>query len=118
MLKKNQAKAGQNTAEYAILIALVIGAVIAMQTYVQRAFNGRILDTTKLTMNQTADYTGHDLQYEPYYSKQSFDVTRTSGSSVKERGASFNDETITNITRKGWDNATFDNSSSGQGKDY
>ena len=32
----------QNTAEYALLIALVVAGVIAMQTYAQRALQARI----------------------------------------------------------------------------
>jgi hypothetical protein len=37
---------GQNTAEYAILIALVIAAAVAMQTYVKRGMQGRVHDAS------------------------------------------------------------------------
>ena len=36
----------QNTAEYALLIALVVAGVIAMQTYAQRALQARIHDAS------------------------------------------------------------------------
>ncbi len=39
-------KKGQNTAEYAILIALIIGAAVAMQTYVKRGIQGRVHDAS------------------------------------------------------------------------
>ena len=39
-------KKGQNTAEYAILIGLVVAAVIAMQTYVKRGVQGRMHDAS------------------------------------------------------------------------
>lgn len=39
-------KKGQNTAEYAILIALVIAAAVGMQTYVKRGWQGRMKDTS------------------------------------------------------------------------
>lgn len=39
-------KRGQSTAEYAILIGLVIGALIVMQTYVRRGIQGRFRDAT------------------------------------------------------------------------
>lgn len=39
-------KKGQNTAEYAILIGLVIAAVIAMQTYAKRGLQGRVYDAS------------------------------------------------------------------------
>ena len=35
---------GQSTGEYAVVIALVLGAVIGMQTFVRRALNGRFKD--------------------------------------------------------------------------
>lgn len=35
-------KKGQNTAEFAILIALVIGVAVAMQTYVKRGVQARV----------------------------------------------------------------------------
>lgn len=70
-------KRAQTTAEYAILIAIVVGAVVAMQIYIKRGMQGRVKDVV--------DYTGSDMmnganstftfhaaneggQYEPYYS--------------------------------------------------
>jgi len=72
---------GQSTAEYAILIALVIGAVIAMQTYAKRALNARIKDATDYMINETSEL-GSTAQYEPYYLSTSFEVTRSSDESV------------------------------------
>ena len=59
-------KKAQNTAEYAILIALVIGGVVAMQTYAQRALQGRLRDAS-VTMRDQTNGIGTTLQYEPYY---------------------------------------------------
>ena len=47
LLQKNKA---QSTAEYAILIALVVAAVVGMQTYVKRGLQAR-------THDATVDYT-------------------------------------------------------------
>lgn len=45
MLRKTKRTArGQSTAEYAIVIALVLGAAIAMQTYVRRTIQDRVAD--------------------------------------------------------------------------
>ncbi len=41
MFKIFKNKRAQSTAEYAILIALVVGAVVAMQTYVKRGIQAR-----------------------------------------------------------------------------
>ncbi len=59
-------KRGQSTAEYAVLIGLVIAAVLAMQVYVKRALQGKMqVETDKL-----------GAQYEPYYLSSDFDSTR------------------------------------------
>lgn len=80
MLRKlrNRIK-GQSTAEYAILIALVVAAVIAMQTYAKRALQARIRDASIYMVEQT-DGIGTTPQYEPYYLETQFDVTRHSNS--------------------------------------
>ena len=65
-------KKGQNVVEYSILIALVVGAAIAMQTYVKRGLQGRVKDAVDYTGNntttgETTTFTG--TQYEPYYAQ-------------------------------------------------
>lgn len=74
-LKKNK---GQNVAEYAILIALVVGAVIAMQKFAQRGLQARMRDATKYMVDKT-NFTGGTYttgQYEPYYQDSNFETTR------------------------------------------
>lgn len=95
MLRLLKSRKAQNTAEYAILIALVIGVFSAMQIYVRRGLNARvkggtdilprtvlgqaesqgdIFDTNFLGNPADADYT----QYEPYYiSKGDYSMTST-----------------------------------------
>lgn len=68
-------KKAQQTAEYALLISLVVAAVIAMQTYAQRTIQARIRDASKYLSDQTSAL-GNSKQYEPYYMKQSYDVSR------------------------------------------
>ena len=79
-LKKN--KKAQNTAEYAILIALVVAAAIAMQTYVQRSLQARVRGAAQYLTDQAAtvaggDALGSDQQYEPYYLSSNYQVFRT-----------------------------------------
>ncbi len=67
-------KKGQNTAEYAILIGLVVAVAIAMQTYVKRGVQGRFADEVdemakKPTEVKDADWIGSTTQYEPDYLK-------------------------------------------------
>jgi hypothetical protein len=84
MLKHFRNRKGQNTAEYAILIALVVGGVIAMQTYAQRALQGRIRDASVTFRDQTMGMdqanSSTTLQYEPYYMNTQTNLTKTSTS--------------------------------------
>ncbi|MDP2905738.1 MAG: hypothetical protein Q8O22_05495 [Candidatus Omnitrophota bacterium] len=64
-------KRAQTTAEYAILIALVVGAVVAMQIYVKRGIQGRVRDVVD-HVGAGGDVAGQNVaftaeQYEPYY---------------------------------------------------
>jgi len=89
MLKIFKNKKAQNTAEYAILIALVVGGVIAMQTYAQRTLQGRLRDASVSLRDQTANMDGKDgaktLQYEPYY---------TNTSSVMDKNSTKTQDTV------------------------
>ena len=78
MFKKlNINRKGQNTAEYALLIALVVAAIIAMQTYAQRALQARIRDASQY-MKTTTSGLGTTDQYEPYYLQTNYAITRAS----------------------------------------
>lgn len=72
-------KRGQNTAEYAILIGVIVAAAIAMQIYVRRGMQARIKDAVDYSKDnpQTVFNTS---QYEPYYTDQSMDTTSYSES--------------------------------------
>ena len=67
---------GQSTAEYAILIAVVIAAVVGMQVYVKRGLQGKEKDVADhLTSTGTKTLTSKALkQYEPYYAESDFQV--------------------------------------------
>ena len=68
---------GQNTAEYALLIALVVAGVIAMQTYLQRGLQARARGANNYLADNTKEL-GTAKQYEPYYQQSNYDVTRDS----------------------------------------
>ena len=68
-------KKAQNTAEYAILISLVVAGIIAMQTYAQRALQARVRDAGQYLKTQTTTL-GTTVQYEPYYLSTNYTVTR------------------------------------------
>ncbi|MFH1691008.1 MAG: hypothetical protein ABIC68_00340 [Candidatus Omnitrophota bacterium] len=71
---------GQNTAEYAILIGVIVAAAIAMQIYIRRGMQARIKDAVDYT--QTADDDASvnlftQSQYEPYYMSTDFTTTQS-----------------------------------------
>jgi gas vesicle protein len=79
-IKLNQ-KRGQNTAEYAILIGVIVAAAIAMQIYIRRGMQARLKDAVDFT--QTADddagnsfFNSAVKQYEPYYLESNFQTTQ------------------------------------------
>lgn len=70
-------KVAQTMAEYALLISLVVAAVIAMQTYAQRAIQARIRDASQYMAAQTNEL-GTTNQYEAYYQSSDYDISRNS----------------------------------------
>ena len=78
-------KKAQSTAEYVIVLGLIVGAIIAMQTYVKRGLQGRVRDavdhtgTTQEIAGANFEFSGD--QYEPYYLRSTFDSTRNDVSS-------------------------------------
>lgn len=77
MLAFKMNKRGQNTAEYAILIALVVAAVVAMQTYVKRGLQGGV----KFAVDKAG---GNTSQYEPYYLQSSYNTTTSAFQDTEE----------------------------------
>jgi Flp pilus assembly pilin Flp len=102
MLPRLSNHRGQNTAEYAIVIALIIGAVIAMQTYVKRGLQGRMKDATDYVATETKDI-GTTKQYEPYYAEQEMTVgTKTRSTADTSEGGGKQTDTEVDTTRIGY----------------
>ncbi len=110
-------KRAQQTAEYALLISLVVAAVVAMQTYAQRALQGRIRQGAIYMKNQTDTHFGTTetkLQYAPYYLTSQYTVEKdeiTNDFYSKDKG--FGIDQLTNTTREsgGFKQESFDTSS-------
>ena len=94
---------GQNTAEYAILIALVIAAAMAIQTYVKRGLQARVRDAVMKYQADTADL-GPTQQYEPYYLKSDFvtDAASSQTNSELEGGGWTRDVASDTTSRTGY----------------
>lgn len=72
-------KRAQSTAEYAVVIAIVLGAAVGMQTFVKRGLQGRFKDATKTFTESGGTFEGKDMkslpQYEPYYAHSDISTT-------------------------------------------
>ena len=71
-------KTGQSTAEYAIVIGLVIAAAVAMQVYIKRGIQAKIkgaVDFSPAPGNSNITFTG--AQFEPDYALSEMDSTRS-----------------------------------------
>lgn len=100
----------QNTAEYALLIALVVAGVIAMQTYAQRAMQARIHDASVYMANATSCSTlglGNDTQYEPYYLTSNYTVASNSVENKRLGNGLVAQDTNSQRTRSGYQNTAY-----------
>jgi hypothetical protein len=95
-------KKAQSTAEYVIVLGLIVAAVMAMQTYVKRGFQGRIKDAVDFTDNAGTGVNFKTKQYEPYYLSSNFNTNRasTENEDLAEGGA-VNRDSTENTTRTG-----------------
>ena len=112
MLRKlRKAIKGQSTAEYAILIALVVAAVIAMQTFAKRALQARIKGAAEYLRDETSDNLGLELQYEPYYLSSTFDIDRDQEQTTVMTNAQMGGvgyESSATIEREGFQESAYD----------
>lgn len=77
-------KRGQGTLEYGVIIAVIVGALIAMQVYLKRGVQGRL--------KQAADDIGG--QFSPVTSTVAATTTTTSSTTETVSGGSFASDTM------------------------
>ncbi len=112
MLRKNDR--GQNTAEYALLIALVVAGVIAMQTYAQRSLQARMHDAAGYLATQTSTI-GSNTQYEPYYLKSDYTSTRSAEENKRQGVGLVAADSTSNRSRTGSQGSTYSTGGTGGG---
>lgn len=77
MLRRLCTRIGQSTGEYALVFAIILGAIVAMQTYVKRELQGRVKDGADYMTRETT-LLGNTGQYDPYYHSSGYTTARTS----------------------------------------
>jgi Flp pilus assembly pilin Flp len=117
MIRLFRGKKGQNTAEYALLIALVVAAIIAMQEYAKRALQARVRDAsvfmTNTTGNGDVSVNGFPTttQYTPYYEERDHQVTRDTTETDRLGQGLVAKESATTRTRTGSEKTTYQSGS-------
>jgi len=124
MLRLFKNKRAQNTAEYAIMIVIIIGVFTAMQLYVRRGLQARIKtgvdqipgmvigQAGSAGMFVNASLVGNATdQYEPYYYRNGTQALTSSTSDGTERGTATEAGGVRNLTnatsaRTGWQTIT------------
>lgn len=96
MLRLFKNKRAQNTVEYAIMIAIVIGVFSAMQLYIRRGLQARLKggadNIPGMVIGQTTGVDANVLggadftQYEPYYHQEGSSFTQSITSEGTESG--------------------------------
>jgi len=107
----------QNTAEYALLIALVVAGVIAMQTYAQRALQARVHDASSYMAsvgNSAGVNIGTNTQYEPYYLNSQYTVNTVSDDTKRLGNGIVGANDLSNRERMGSDITSYNSSDNAQ----
>ena len=100
MICRKRAK-GQSTAEYLVVLALVLAAVTVMQVFGQRMLSAKVRGGwDKFTLTENAN-TGNISQYEPYYQNENFNIDQSRIAHVDiEEGLQINRSGITEKTTR------------------
>jgi Flp pilus assembly pilin Flp len=94
---------GQNTAEYAILIGLVVAVAVAMQTYVKRGLQGRVHDEVAAMVTGTSGL-GSTNQYEPYYMNSQYNTFSNAYDNLSKTAKNPERDVYQNVSQNGVQN--------------
>lgn len=96
MMQKTKRTKGQSTAEYAIVIALVLGAAVGMQTYVRRTLQARVADASDALPSNIPGVVGAPrTQFEPLYATSNQTTTSNLSVGANLVGSAYNVSAVT-----------------------
>lgn len=97
MMQRTKRTKGQSTAEYAIVIALVLGAAVGMQTYVRRTLQARVADATDALPRNIPGVVLANArrQFEPLYATSNQTTTSNLSLGANLVGSAYN---VSNVT--------------------
>lgn len=88
MIKLKLSKKAQSTLEYAVLIGVLVAALVAMQTYLKRGYQGKL--------REGADQMGE--QFSPGHTTYTYTTTSDTVSGEDVQSTQGNAQTLTTIT--------------------
>lgn len=101
----------QSTAEYAIVLSLVVAAIIGMQVYVRRGISARIKTgsdamatagaNTQISVGGRNVTIGSLRQYEPYYTESAYDTYQENIEREQVSSGVIKKEKVSDITVRG-----------------
>jgi hypothetical protein len=94
-----RSRKGQSTAEYAVLFAIVIGAAIAMQSYVKSRLQGGIAGTANNYMNASIALGGFGT-FEPQRTVNSANTIDLAMQSSRAGTVDINSQSTTSVTKE------------------
>jgi uncharacterized protein (UPF0333 family) len=103
-MRKLSNKRGQSTLEYAVLIVVIIGALLAMQVYVKRGVQGKLRESTDSIGDQfSPGYTTYNKTTHSYSAtneeQNATQSTTTIGCQVQQRNM---EENVADAGKEYW----------------
>lgn len=107
-MRRLLSKRGQSTLEYAVLVVVIIGALIAMQVYVKRGVQGRLRESTDQIGEQfSPGYTESNKTTYSYVKSNEETTAFTTTSTIEQQyQCQTVDEKVQNAGSEYWSAAT------------
>ena len=110
MLQYLSQKRGQSTLEYAVLIVVIIGALLAVQTYIKRGVQGRLKSAADDIGDQFSPGNTNEIRHTSTLSNTAetfFNGVSSTNMLAPEQTNSFTNAAIVNVDQEYWgSNAT------------
>jgi Flp pilus assembly pilin Flp len=109
MLQHLNQKRGQSTLEYAVLVVVIIGALLAMQTYIKKGVQGRLKGAADDIGDQFSPGNTNELRHTNRFSNtyETFNAGNSTSNLITESTNSTTNSAIVNVDQEYWgSNAT------------
>ena len=104
MLQYLNQKRGQSTLEYAVLIVVIIGALLAVQTYIKRGVQGRLKTAADDIGDQFSPGNTNEIRHTMTnsFTRETFNAGLSSTNILNEVTNSSSNAAIVNVDQEYW----------------